>query len=199
MKSLLSIVFASLLLYSCDSIDEQSVVIEDNLEEYSFKKIEYLFTDGSEKSLSNMNLPTMTYSNGTSLMQTINVNPLEGIVETSQFATNDTNGFTLLTDSTLVSVPFYINESNNISLGGKKRLYSYNIEKQKPNFNTSSSFQIQPYQKLTIKPKLVLQRYSVKYILTLEEKNTAKEVWIEGQWIGVYLTNAIIDTEFSDL
>jgi hypothetical protein len=199
MKSLILIFLALLLLNSCDSTDEDSSVIDDKIEEYSFKKIEYLYTDVSEKSLSNINLPTKTFSNGSSLMQIYTVNPLEGFVETSQFTTNDTNGFTLLTDSTLVSVPFYIDESNNISLGGKKWLYSYNIEKQKPNFNTSSSFQIQPYQKLTIKTKLVLQRYSVKYILTLEEKNTAKELRIEGQWIGIYPVDVIFETVSADL
>lgn len=196
LKILTFIIASTLILYSCNLKDEQNNIIE---KEYLFKNIEFQYNQSSEKRIYDQNLHAIIYFNGTSITQTILYNPLEGIVETSQFKDKDGKAFDYLSDSIFVYVPFDFDQNNNVTLGDYKWLISPEIERRKPNYSISSSISIAPNTEVTLNTKLTFKKISTKYIITLEGKRTLEEKVFEGIWTGVYLIKAEPSIVWTDI
>ena len=179
--------FLSFLLISCESEKENIEIPEI----YSFKEITYLCTDWCDDIFYG-ELPQIEFSNKTTSVQYYTFDPLEGITESSQFASDDVSAFTFVEDSIFVNIPIDITDKN-ISLSSRKWLYSNKREMAKPEINLTQVISIDPYKKIIIKTRLYFHRYSTLYELTAIEKQSKIEKKINGEWTGIYPINVEVD------
>lgn len=171
----------------------------DGNDTYSFKKIEFNYTNESKKEEISTDLRSATYYNRTSVQQKYVYAPLDKYYEFSQFFSDDREAFSVLIQDVIVSVPAYIDNQNNISLGEKKWPYSNQQIQRESGLNLNSEFEIPPMKALQINAKLISQKYTTNYKLTLINNKTKREKIVEGRWEGMFPMNIKVETTFTDL
>lgn len=197
-KRSLILMFFSVVMLSCNP-DKESI---ENPEigqqvDYTFVKIEFINSEQSDQSEQLVAIPTVEYSNGTSVAQNFSYNPLKGVYETSQFSGIDTSVMNHIINSPIVAVP--INTDNGITLGEAKWPLSNNTEEQQPSHRLEGSFTILANNKLFIETTLHYKKITTDFRLTLKDNKENKVHVFEGKWVGVYQTEAEFKTVFTEL
>jgi len=180
MKNFSTFIAILLLFSSCKTNDDLSA----EKESYSFQRIGYYAAD-SNREVTTIDIPEITYSNATGEEQRYLVNPLESYYDTSLFESEDAEAFAV--DSIELSVPYYIDEYNTIYVGTQKWKYSNVMQQQKLPFDTSLDIDLPPNTMVVINEKIFFSTYKTNYRLLLRGEQTGTEKIIEGTWTGTHL------------
>jgi len=180
MKNLLAFIAMLSLLISCKTNDD----LPAEKESYSFQSIRYYAAD-SNREVTTIDIPEITYSNATGEEQRYLVYPLESYYETSLFESEDPEAFAV--DSIELFVPYIIDEHNTIYVGDQKWKYSNVMQQQKLPFDTSLDIDLPPNTKVVINEKIFFSTYKTNYRLLLRGDRTGTEKIIEGTWTGTHV------------
>ncbi len=195
MKIIIIVLVMPFILFSCNDIAREN---EESMEVlYVFEGIEYV-TNDIIIDTPYVDLPLLTYSNGTDIEQSYHYNPLEKFpFELSMFVSADEDAFVV--ENVTVNVPEYIDEYGVVFLGREEWRYTNLVQKQETTRDFSKEFHIAPQRKLNLKARIWYRNYTVPYRLFLQEENTGKRKVIEGIWEGNYLDSCVIEESYSNL
>jgi len=186
-----------LFIVSCDSGSGLPEGEEKIDESYSFLNIEYYAAD-SCREFSSYALPPITFSNNTD-GEVRYPYTLDGFYDSSLFVTDDLDSVVLKAMERIkLSVPAYIDENNEIYLGGIKWKYRMQVQRQESGFSLSSNIAVLPRSTVTINCRIFQKQYKANYKLFLKGDMTGTLKIIEGVWTGVYFDYPQVDIQSSD-
>lgn len=191
MKKYVYIIVTGLLPLSfiaCSKKDKIQTISDPPTHEeaYQLKSLIFTATDSSlGKSFVESRTP-LTYTNNTTLTQSIIVDPKD-ILEASQFKSPELDKLNIkLEDSSIIAVPFQINGAN-ISLGNKKWPFSVNQPVSKPSdFRETSTVKVAPGKQVRVELSIEYNKISATFEAVLQQKETGVQQTIRGVWYGSY-------------
>lgn len=177
---------AALALLSCEKT-EYSPNPEKDV--YELKTISYTMEAGDGVETFVRPLHSLSYTNHTSLTQKVIVDPLAGVMESSQFFSGDEKAFQLVDPSiTPIAVPAQFSDGVAI-LGEPKWLYSNVLVELPPVVNFRDTLEVPPNTNLTVTMSVYLNEYNLSYTATFEGKPSGASAEIRGKWKGVTVAN----------
>lgn len=165
---------------------------------YELKNLLYTFEEGDSNELDTIHSPTQAFYNNSTATITKTINILQGVMETSQFISDNKNAFLLLPDTLNVSVPDLIFDKT-IYCGQPKWLYSANIQNQLPSMKAEQTLNLTPYSKVTYDTEVIIRKYTVSYTATLVEATEKSELTIKGKWKGTIVETFNTKTLFEEI
>lgn len=188
---------ALIILSSChqetfDLIEEEPEAKKSN--SFSFVDIEYTVNRASYTKDIIKELYPITITNNTGITQTYTFNPQKNISEKSTFSSRDTRAFSFVNDQQKIKVPITMSNDSVFTYdSGTRWTYSENTSKLEPNVNAQNVITIEPNQKMTLIATFSLREIVTGYRLHLKGNEFGEEVYINGEWSGVYFLDYNID------
>lgn len=177
------VVFA---LFSCEKTIHSPDPVEDT---HELKTITYTMEEGDGVETFVRPLHSISYENNTSVTQQIIVDPLSGVVESSQFFSDNEQAFQLVDPSAAaIAVPVQVNDGM-ATLGEPKWPYGSERVELPSKVNFRDTLEVAAHTHLTLTMSVHFNEYNLSYTAVFEGKPSGTLTEIKGKWKGVVVGN----------
>jgi len=177
---------AALALLSCEKTEYSPDPAKDV---YELKAITYTMEEGDRVETFVRPLHSVSYTNHTSVTQKIIIDPLAGVVESSQFFSSNETAFQLVDPSaTRVAVPIQFSDGV-ATLSAPKWTYGSALVELPPVINFRDTLEVSPNTSLMVTMSVYLNEYNLTYTAVFEGKPSGTYTEISGKWRGVTVAN----------
>ncbi len=179
-KTLIGLAVFSLL--SCEKTAYSPDPVEDT---HELTSIAYSIEDGDGVRIFVQPLHSLNYNNRTSVSQQVIVDPLAGVLESSQFSSEDEKAFSLVdAETTKVPVPVMLNDGVAV-VGKAKWAYGSELIELNPELNYRDTIDVPANTLLTVTMSVHLNEYQLTYKAQFEGKPSGTLTEVKGKWKGV--------------
>ena len=186
MKSKMFVGLVVFALFSCEKTIHSPDPIEDT---HELKAITYTMEEGDGVETFVRPLHSISYANNTSVTQQIIVDPLSGVVESSQFFSDNEQAFQLVDPSaTTIAVPVQVNDGT-VTLGEPKWPYGSERVERLPEVSFRDTLEVAAHTSLTLTMSVHFNEYNLSYTAVVEGKPSGTLTEINGKWKGVTVAN----------
>lgn len=181
---------------SNNSISQQFNIVPNDV--FTLQNIEYLNDATAQLSHIPDFITNWTYTNGTSVQQSINTSFGQKASKTSSF-TNQNTFTTKMSTETKVGVPFVAGGSLKIEIGASLQNTYGKSETTEDTRSYDIPLLIPANTRVTATATISRYKMDVNYIATLRGQNTNKLIKVRGVWSGVDCTDIIVNTQQTNL
>lgn len=181
---------------SNSSIAQQFNIVPNDV--FKLESIEYINDATATLSQIPDFTTTWTYTNGTSVQQSITTSFGQKATKTSSF-TNQSTITTKISTEIKASVPFFASGKISTEIGGSLQHTYGKSESTEDTRNYDIPLLIPANSRVTASATVTRYNMNVNYIATLRGQNTNKIIKVGGVWSGVDCTDIVVNTQQTNL